>query len=166
MTLPALAGVAYAEANWGRWVCRCPSPHCRSALQLHLFEPVFRCWECGTSADVAWPPFAEDVETLLMMRPDPTTRNWLPGEDLHDLLTENAAHGVLPALREDLEAHPGGLLGIVGDRIVRNELPAMPTPLTWCAHQRTVPVNSMAGETVARLCLVCDAQLPAPAIGT
>jgi hypothetical protein len=31
-----------------------------------------------------------------MARPDPTTRHWLPGETVDDLLAENAAYGVTP----------------------------------------------------------------------
>lgn len=120
MTDLALSGVAYAEANWGRWIARCPSRHCQSALQLSRFQPVFRCWECGIAADVMWPSFAEDVETLLMMRRDPTTRNWLPGEDLHDLLTENLERGVLPLPELDGRSRP--VLSIVDDHIVHNEL--------------------------------------------
>lgn len=120
MTDLAQSGAAYAEANWGRWVARCPSRYCRSAMQLQRWQPVFRCAECGTGADVVWPSFAEDAELLLMMRPDPTTRNWVPGEDLHDLLRENLEHGIVP---REIEGHPGGLvLSIVGDRIVHNEL--------------------------------------------
>ena len=30
----AIAGVAYAEANWGRWLARCPRPLCTNALAL------------------------------------------------------------------------------------------------------------------------------------
>lgn len=116
----ALDGVVYAEANWGRWVGRCPARFCFSAMQLQRGQPAFRCADCGTGADVVWPPFAEDAETLLMMRPDPTTRNWVPGEDLHDLLHENILHGIMPP---ELEDHPGGLVQVIaGDRIVRNEL--------------------------------------------
>jgi hypothetical protein len=118
----AVAGVVYAEANWGRWVGRCNGRYCFSAMQLTRFQPVFRCADCGTGADVVWPPFVEDAERLLMMRPDPRTRNWLPGEDLHDLLAENMVHGVLA---DALEGHPGGpVMAIVGDRITHNALPS------------------------------------------
>ena len=30
-----------------------------------------------------------------------------------------------------------------------------------CRHSEVVPVDSVTGEQVARLCLTCDAQLPA-----
>lgn len=84
----------FAEANWGRWVVRCP--RCPSALDGVPGDPAFRCWECGATAAVDWPPEATvaGVERLLLMRPDVTTRNWLPGETLIDLVVENAAHGI------------------------------------------------------------------------
>lgn len=127
MTDLALSGVAYAFANWGAWKANCPARYCRSAMQLQRRQPVFRCAECGTGADVVWPPFTEDAETLLMMRPDPCTRNWVPGEDLHDLLAENMLHGLTPP---ELEGHPGGtVLAIVGDRITRNELTVAPAAI-------------------------------------
>ncbi len=119
--LPAVVGVAYARANWGRWCVDCP--RCTSALALRPGAPVFDCWDCGARADIAWPSFTHDVERLLAMRPDVTTRNWEPGETLHDLLAENMAHGVMP-----LPLDGGGtLLTILGDRIIRDALPAAHT---------------------------------------
>ena len=52
---------------------------------------------CGTVTEVIWPSEAmmAGVERILMMRPDPTKRNWWPGETLHDLIAENAEHGLL-----------------------------------------------------------------------
>ena len=94
MTVPAVAGMVYARANWGRWVGDCPALYCRSATQLRIFEPVFRCYDCGAGADVTWPPYAEDVQDVLNMRPDPATRNWSPGEPLDGLLRENLEHGI------------------------------------------------------------------------
>jgi hypothetical protein len=32
-----------------------------------------------------------------------------------------------------------------------------------CLHTEIIPVESMAGEVVAQLCLTCDTQFPAPA---
>jgi hypothetical protein len=34
------------------------------------------------------------VEALLLARPDPSTRNWLPSETVEDLAIENIAHGL------------------------------------------------------------------------
>lgn len=93
MTLPALAGVGYAEANWGRWIVRCPARGCYSARQLNPGEN-FRCDDCGHGADVVWPPDTALIEHLLILRPDVTTRNWLPGETANDLWLENLRHEV------------------------------------------------------------------------
>lgn len=95
----AIPGLAYAEANWGRWIARCPKPLCHNATQVNRWEPIFRCvgaGGCGWSTDLLWPADPEAIETLLLMRPDVTTQNWLPGETVQQLLTENATHGVIP----------------------------------------------------------------------
>jgi hypothetical protein len=118
----AIPGVAYARAEWGRWIADCPAPYCRSALNLALHQTIYRCWECETVAEVVWPTYAQDIERILMMRPDPTTRNWFPGESLHDLVWENAVHGILPGTPEELEANPGVVLSVVGDRIEQDVL--------------------------------------------
>lgn len=36
-----------------------------------------------------------------------------------------------------------------------------PAPPAACDHAQTVPVTISTGETVARICLTCDAQIPA-----
>ena len=97
----ALPGV-YVEANWGRWVARCPRQWCTNAVQVWTGDAAFACsgaGGCGWTADLVWPPDPDAIELLLTMRPVPRTRNWLPGESLEDLIAENALHGVLaPAL--------------------------------------------------------------------
>lgn len=104
-----------ARANWGRWVVDCP--RCPSAIKVRTWTGGTTCWECGTQSEVVWPDAAEDIIRLLMFRPNPATRNWEPGETLHDLLAENVAHGIWTG-------EPGQALAIVGDRIVTDELPA------------------------------------------
>jgi hypothetical protein len=94
----ALTGVAYAEANWGRWLARCPRPLCTNALALDPGQNLFVCTGlggCGIDAPVIWPADPQAIEAILEMRPVGRTRNWLPGETLEDLLAENAAHGCL-----------------------------------------------------------------------
>lgn len=54
--------------------------------------------DCGYSADVQWPEFAETVERLLLLRPDSFTRNWQPGETVIDLWAENMTHGIIDQL--------------------------------------------------------------------
>lgn len=83
-----------AFANWGAWVGRCPSPWCTSAKVLDDDDRVFRCDECPTVADVAWPEDKAAIQALLMMRPDPKTRNFLPYETTTDLMFQNVAHGI------------------------------------------------------------------------
>jgi hypothetical protein len=63
---------------------------------LQRFAPVFQCWDCGARSEVLWPPegMVWSVERLLLMRPDPMTQNWEPGETLIDLMWENGAHGI------------------------------------------------------------------------
>lgn len=96
----ALPGVAYAEANWGRWLARCPRPWCTNAIALEVGQVEFLCVgardACGFSGPVVWPPDPQAIEALLGMRPVQRTQNWLPGETLEDLLVENAAHDCLP----------------------------------------------------------------------
>lgn len=99
MTTLAIPGLAYAEANWGRWVARCPAGLCASAMQIPRWQQRFVCdglGGCGWTTQIAWPEDPEAIEALLAMRPDVRTRSWLPGETLQQLLQENAAHDVLP----------------------------------------------------------------------
>lgn len=95
----AVPGLAYAEANWGRWIARCPSGMCTNAMQLRMWEQGFECdgpGSCGWTSPVIWPADPEGIAVLLAMRPDSRARNWVPGETLRDLLEENAVHNVLP----------------------------------------------------------------------
>jgi hypothetical protein len=123
VTSLALSGVVYVRVNWGRWIGDCPTPYCRTATRLGLYEPVFSCDACGYTTDAIWPPYAHDIARLLMMRPDWTTRNWVPGEELHDLLAENMEHGVL-APAPGLELEPGNhrLVAVYGDRITADQI--------------------------------------------
>lgn len=95
----ALEGVAYAEAQWGTWMARCPRPGCTNALGLVVGQDLFVCeggHACGLVAPVVWPADPQAIETVLLMRPLPANRNWLAGETVEQLLAENAEHGCLP----------------------------------------------------------------------
>lgn len=95
----AIPGLAYAEANWGAWIARCPRPYCTNAMGLDRGQRAFACLgpdSCGFEADVIWPADPQAIEAILEMRPVSRTRNWLPGESLEDLLQENAEHGCVP----------------------------------------------------------------------
>lgn len=95
-----LAGSAFARVNWNRIVVDCPRPGCTSALMVPPFSPGFECWDCGWSAPIVWPPNLADIVAVLLMRPDPKTRNWEPGETVMELVGENLAHGIAPTRDE------------------------------------------------------------------
>jgi hypothetical protein len=114
VNLVTLRPVVYAYANRGRWVVDCPV--CSDALKLTPGEPLFGCWGCGTEAEVVWPVNPAAIERLLGMRPLAQSRNWQPGETLHDLLAENVAHGIGPDVGESMT--------IIGDKITADTLPA------------------------------------------
>lgn len=95
----------------GRWVIRCPTcnlhepAHTPAGARVELF----RCSRCHNSAagrrpfQVLWPSReqAGRISRILGCRPDPQTRNWVPGESLHMLCAENIQHGcAVPALSE------------------------------------------------------------------
>ena len=85
-----------AQVNHGRWLVPCP--WCMSAQNASRTDPRFFCAECSNQgkgwASVIFPEDADAIETLLGMRPDKRTRNWLPGEPTSRLLAENEAHEV------------------------------------------------------------------------
>jgi ribosomal protein S27E len=118
--------VSEAHAAWSFWEVRCGA--CRyGAEQLKRFQAWIECRICGQVTDVIWPPEAmvHGVERLLMMRPDPTTRNWYPGETLGDLMMENGTHGIFDKF-EHLAVTPGeSLFSVDDDRIRRDKLPAL-----------------------------------------
>ena len=105
---------SFAYVNHGRWVADCAV--CPSAL---LVKPLvgdvwpqgdpkagqrwskadpFVCQDvlCGAVSELVWPDELGPVEALLRERPQPSNRNWHPGETAGDLLAENIEHGVTP----------------------------------------------------------------------
>lgn len=136
------------RVNWGRWIVDCPA--CKSALAVDpewgWHNPwsntaesrgFFRCWDCGLTAEVEWPPdeLIASAERLLMMRPDPQNRNFDPQtESLNDLVWENGAHGIFDNLDQlQLSGGADGLLIVDDNRIRRDRL-----PLTgyWAQHDK------------------------------
>lgn len=118
----------------GRWAASCPRPFCLNAegfgpqqdgITGGLTGDMFYCREayggCGMRCPADWPSNVSEIEALVMPRPVPATRNWLPGEALHDLLAENVAHGIVPT--SALEGGPTRkLLEIVGDQVTVGQL--------------------------------------------
>ncbi len=98
---------AIAYVSMGVWVTKCPRPWCvhvdhygpgpNTGRIGGLTEKLWHCFRCELVCEAVWPPAVDDIERLLAARPQPETRNWLPGETVDDLLFENAAHGLLPA---------------------------------------------------------------------
>lgn len=95
----------------GRWLIQCPT--CPQRVPAHTPAggrvELFRCPLCHNSAagkrpfPVLWPSRAQAdrIAMVLRCRPDPQTRNWVPGESLHMLCAENIQHGcAVPALSE------------------------------------------------------------------
>lgn len=95
-----------AEINHGRWIARCPCkarptkrrPEAPGGV-VWLEYPYIWCVRCKNRATAgAWrrvilPADRERIEALLLARPDPETRNWLPSESVADLERENIEHG-------------------------------------------------------------------------
>ena len=120
--------VAEVYANWSRWVAECG--HCQyGAATLQRFATHFRCSFCGGVTEIIWPTpeMVRGVERLLMMRPDPSTRNWTPGETLTQLCWENGEHGIFDGL--DPELAPGPVpLSVADNRIQIDLLPKVLPP--------------------------------------
>ena len=93
-----------AYLNWGRWVVHCASNECVSAARVQPMQAYSECQcadtdvcahgpVCGTRARIRWQADPAAVELAVRRRPV-QNRNWLPGQTLTDLHTENIAHGV------------------------------------------------------------------------
>lgn len=119
--------VVEAHASWSRWAARCGL--CPWGTDLRRLTPYIECLFCGTVTEVIWPSdsMMDAVERLLMMRPDPSTRNWFPHETLHDLMFENGAHGIFDHIDQlGIETMPGKSLFAVDDGGIRvDNLPAL-----------------------------------------
>ena len=86
-----------AEVSHNRWIAVC---ECGGCEVVDPEAPLFYCFSCYNIADgglarsVAFPPDWDQVERVLMVRMDPLTRNFLPGETLDKLRAENMEHGL------------------------------------------------------------------------
>lgn len=120
-TLTIFRPATRARVNWGRWIADCPSPFCLSALALFRDQRLFVCMDCEAEGEVEWPSHPEDIEQILVMRPDPKTRNWEPHETLIDLYAENVLHGILPDAMPWVKASAPALITVGRDRIISSE---------------------------------------------
>jgi hypothetical protein len=93
----------------GQWVAQCPRPGCLNVEKMGrcddgtiggLAGARFECrlshGGCGLTCAPEWPADVTELEAVLLARPVPMTRNWRPGEDIRELLAENAEQGIEP----------------------------------------------------------------------
>jgi hypothetical protein len=88
-----------AYQNHGRWLIDCP--HCNTGWIVRAETPsllidakgrVQHACFCGYIAVAQFPAERVEIDELLARRPDPSNRNWRPGETIADLRIENAAY--------------------------------------------------------------------------
>jgi hypothetical protein len=90
-----------AYVNRGMWIAEC---QCKNAIALMPIAgaviedinwpqdtTVLHCRNCGLSSAVIMPVERDEIEALLIMRPE-VSRNWWAHETIADLRLENAAH--------------------------------------------------------------------------
>lgn len=90
----------YAYVNHGRWMVKCP--FCPSAQVAFSSDKRFFCAECANVTNgskyiaVLWPEDAqrERIEKLLMKR-GLENRNWVVGETISQLESENTSRGII-----------------------------------------------------------------------
>lgn len=98
----ALGVRAVARVNGGRWIADCPTPDCNGAEYVSFTDPVLFCHGCRNAAvdhllipvDVPSEKTRTQVETYLLARPVPETRNWDPSEPVTKLRDENRERGL------------------------------------------------------------------------
>jgi len=94
-------GSVVARIDHGRWVVDCPARRCCAAQVAAETDPRFFCHQCfnagydGAWLPVVWPDVGTrtEIETLLLLRPEPEQRNWRPGETVEMVRAENVEHG-------------------------------------------------------------------------
>jgi hypothetical protein len=115
-----------ARANWGRWIVDCG--RCENAIWAEPYLTLaWSCRWCDGLIEVVWPDpdMVAGVERLLMQRPNPKTRNWVPGETLSELMLENGKAGVYAGL--NVTPKPGEQIMAVDDYRIRvDTLPELP----------------------------------------
>jgi hypothetical protein len=93
-------GTVQAFVNDSRWLVQCPNATCNSAQLASKVDRRFFCVSClnadngGHWLNVEWPKDHQAIEEVLLQRPNPSTRHWMPGETVKDLERENAEHNV------------------------------------------------------------------------
>jgi ribosomal protein L37AE/L43A len=96
---PALARVNPYDGH-ARWIADCPDCPGEQATYAWIETPLFLCWRCGNRGiggmwrPVLVPGNRQEIERLLLKRPDPMQRAWEPGETIEELKADNATVGV------------------------------------------------------------------------
>jgi hypothetical protein len=81
----------HARVNHGRWIVDC---RCSLGVLTHREWKIACCAECGAVfRDVQFPEQADEIERLLLARPDRTKQNW-EGESVRRLRLENSLHRI------------------------------------------------------------------------
>lgn len=106
-----LISATYAYVHHGTWAAECPQL-CGNVERATEADgspkTMLQCSYClAISPLVIWPPDAEEIWAVLLLRPVPHTRNWYPqdhriavthniphGQTVQDLRDENADHNV------------------------------------------------------------------------
>jgi hypothetical protein len=101
----ALQSVAYvadvpieARINHGKWIADCPD--CNGAEFVFLEELFFMCAGClNAGVGNKWRPVVvptdrKSIEKVILARPLPQNRNWVPGETVAKLKAENVERGL------------------------------------------------------------------------
>jgi len=89
-----------AEVAQSRWLARCPDPDCAGAELVSKADPRFWCCSCqnlhvgGLWIRVVFPKNHEQIEAVLLQRPNPNNRIWNADETVRDLTIENVEHGI------------------------------------------------------------------------
>lgn len=82
--------VVESYVSHGRWVADCV---CGGGIVTSPDLDHATCLDCGTLYQVRFPDNREEIESVLLGRPDKRNRNWRPGETMESLQAENAQHG-------------------------------------------------------------------------
>jgi hypothetical protein len=105
-----LTHTARARVNHGRWIADCPRRYCANAIRLQPRQGTFHCageGGCQMVAPIEWPANADDIWSVLLERPVPSTRNWYPDGHV-EALRLGLPHGQSAAeLREETTLYMG-----------------------------------------------------------
>lgn len=83
----------------GSWKVSCATHGCGEfPLVKFEWDGLAICFNCGATYEGIQPPDDRAaIERVLLLRPEPHTRNWLPSESVQDLIAENCDHGIQEA---------------------------------------------------------------------